>query len=163
MNGAELGTMRGVSRSLHSGAPARGTTQSELLGPMTLTVPPISLPAVTVQAAPPLLITRRNAAHLGMSGNELLRILREMRADPRFRDRVISRGKSFRAAPPDAILAFLQAVPVASENDPVGDVPSPDAEVDTDLLRAAGYALEPAVANGDTGKGTRTRHRARAA
>jgi hypothetical protein len=113
---------------------------------MTIALPPISIPAVTVQAAPPALITRRNAGHLGMSGDELVRVLREMRADPRFRDAVIVRGKSFRAATPDAILAFLRATPTAPTNDTsdTGDAETEGNEgVDVSLLRAAGYELEP--------------------
>jgi hypothetical protein len=127
-------------------ASAHGTSPSEVVGPMTIALPAISLPAVTVQAAPPALITRRNAAHLGMSGDELVRVLRDMRADPRFRDAVIARGKSFRAAAPDAVIAFLRAAPAASTRD-AGDQSEAetgiDDGVDMNLLRAAGYDLGP--------------------
>ena len=125
--------------------PANGGVPLELVGPMTIALPSVALPSVTVQAAPPALITRRNAGHVGMTGNELLRVLREMRAEPRFRDAVIVRGKSFRAATPDAIVAFLRAVPDASTSNASEEEASRDDGVDTALLRAAGYELDPAA------------------
>lgn len=99
---------------------------------VTIAIPLDAIPAVTYTAAPPALITKRNAEHLGMSGPELGRVLRAMRADPRFREDVIARGKSYRAAPPEAILAYLRSVPapVAKEAD--------DGDGD-DLLRELGY------------------------
>ena len=102
-----------------------------LAAPVTITIPPIALPSVTVQASPPALITRRNADHLGMTADEVLRVLRAMRADPRFREAVIVHGKSYRAAPPDAIIAYLRAAPMtaAKDCDEGGD----------DLLRELGY------------------------
>lgn len=140
-----------------------GVPAADAVGAMTIALPAIALPAVTVHAAPPALITRRNASHLGMTGGELLRILREMRADPRFRDMVIARGKSFRAAPPDALVAFLKATSVTSVGrvtSPSEEEREPDAEIDTTLLRAAGYELAPTVsrarpATGACGKGQR--------
>jgi hypothetical protein len=90
---------------------------------------------VTVTVAPPALVSKVNAAHLGLKPNELVRVLRAMRADPRFRDHVIARGKSFRAAPPEAIIAFLRATPMLEERN--------DDDVDFDLLRRAGFDVAP--------------------
>ena len=96
---------------------------------MTIEIPPITIPSVTVVQAPPVLVTQYNAAHVGMTGPELLRVLRAMRADPRFREDVIVRGKSFRAAPPDAILVYLRSAPPIAAHEADGD----------DLLRELGY------------------------
>ena len=77
----------------------------------------IALPAEIHQhhhEAAPAILTKRNAAHVGMTGPELLRVLRDMRADRRFADRVIVRGKSFRAATPDDVIAYLRAAPIAA-------------------------------------------------
>jgi len=98
---------------------------------VTIALPLDALGPITVTEAPPALVSRVNAGHVGLDGDEIVRVLRAMRADPRFRDHVISRGKSFRAAPPEAIVAFLRSAP-AIEADPE--------DVDGDLLRAAGYA-----------------------
>src|SRR5262245_44610695 len=85
------GVQHGDSGPMKSGGSlershAIGTPSTEWAGPMTMALPAISIPAVTVHAASPALITRPNAGHLGMTGNELVRVLREMRGDPRFRD-----------------------------------------------------------------------------
>jgi hypothetical protein len=93
--------------------------------------------AVTVQAPPPALVTKRNAGHLGMTGPELVRVLRAMRADPRFRDAVVAYGKSYRAAPPEAIVAFLRTAPPSAAN-------GADAEDEGDRLRELGYERVPA-------------------
>jgi hypothetical protein len=98
---------------------------------LTIAIPLHALPAVTVAAPPPALITKRNAAHVGMSGPELVRVLRAMRADPRFREDVIAHGKSYRAAPPEAIVAYLRSVPA-----PAGEEGGEDGD---DLLRELGY------------------------
>jgi len=96
---------------------------------LTLTVP---LGPVTIVAPAPALITRRNANHLGLTGDDLVRIVRAMALDPRFRDTVVRRGKTLRGAPPDQILAFLRsAPPVAGDED--GDA----------LLRELGYEALP--------------------
>jgi hypothetical protein len=99
--------------------------------PVTITLPPITVPAVTLNAPPPALVSRRNADHVGMTGDELVRVLRAMRADPRpeFRDAVIVYGKSFRAAPPAAIVAYLRAGAVVADDDESGD----------DVLASVGY------------------------
>ncbi|WP_437831925.1 hypothetical protein [Sorangium sp. So ce1153] len=101
-------------------------------GPPTVTIaiPIDAIPAVTVAASPPALVTKRNASHVGMTGPELVRVLRAMKADPRFRSAVIVHGKSYRAAPPDAIVAYLRAAPPAAVDR--------DAGAD-DLLRELGY------------------------
>jgi hypothetical protein len=105
---------------------------------VTIALPPIAIPAVTVVQARPDIITKRNAGHLGMTGPELLRILRAMSADPRFRGEVIRYGKAYRGAPPDAIVAFLRAAPIAAAE---GD----DEELDLELARRAGYVLAPST------------------
>jgi hypothetical protein len=99
---------------------------------VTVAIPLDALPAVTVAAPPPALITKRNAGHLGMTGPELVRALRAMRADPRFRDAVIVHGKSYRAAPPEAIVAYLRAAPPVT----VGADEGADG---ADVLRELGY------------------------
>jgi site-specific recombinase XerD len=76
---------------------------------VTLTLPGAALAGFTIQA-PPGLVTVRNAEHLGMTAEELVGVLGAMGADPRFRDHVVQHGKSYRAAPPDAIVAFLRAI-----------------------------------------------------
>ena len=120
------------------------TSRDASAGPsMTIEIPPITIPSVTVVQAPPALITQHNAAHVGMTGPELLRVLRAMRVDPRFREAVIARGKSFRAASPEAILAYLRSVPPAAANEADGD----------DLLRELGYERAPR----DPGATTRAR------
>jgi hypothetical protein len=104
---------------------------------LTLTLPVAALAGLTVQAAPPGLITKRNAAHLGMSGAELLRVLRAMLADPRFRDAVVRHGKSFRAAAPEDIIAYLRAAPL------VAAAQAADDGIDHELLREAGFEMAP--------------------
>ena len=105
------------------------TSRDAPAGPsMTFAIPPITIPSVTVVQAPPVLVTQRNAAHVGMTGPELARLLRAMRAHPRFREAVIVRGKSFRAAPPEAILAYLRSAPPTAASEADGD----------DLLRELG-------------------------
>lgn len=96
---------------------------------ITVAIPLDALPAVTVTAPPPALVTKRNASHVGMTGPELVRVLRAMRADPRFRDAVVAHGKSYRAASPESIIAYLRAAPVVKDGDEGGD----------DLLRELGY------------------------
>lgn len=107
---------------------------------VTVEIPLDAIPAVTYTAAPPALITKRNAEHVGMSGPELVRVLRAMRADPRFREAVIAHGKSYRAAPPEAIVAYLRSVPA-----PVGKEGSEDGDGD-DLLRELGYERKGSAA-----------------
>jgi hypothetical protein len=102
---------------------------------VTIAIPLDVIPAVTVVQAPPGLITKRNAGHLGMTGAELLRILRAMSADPRFSAAVVRHGKSLRGAPPEAILDYLRAAPLAAAKDDEGP--------DLDLMRRAGYELAP--------------------
>jgi hypothetical protein len=110
---------------------------------LTIAIPLDALPAVTVAAPPPALVTKRNSSHLGMSGPELVRTLRAMRADPRFRETVIAHGKSYRAASPDAIVAYLRAAP------PGGASPGDDGG---DLLRELGYE-RTSPARTDRGRG----------
>jgi hypothetical protein len=116
----------------------------------TIAVPAtVEIPAeqMTIHAAPPGLITRRNADYLGLSGDELVRIVRSMSRDPRFADQVVVFGKSLRAAPPDSIIAYLRAAPPVVAND--GKVE--DDDIDDDLLAAAGYErTNPAKAKGGT-------------
>lgn len=100
---------------------------------ITIAIPLDALPSVTVSASPPALVSRVNAAHVGMEPDELLRILRAMRAHPRFRDAVIVHGKRFRAAAPEAIVAYLRAVPARAPADASDDV-------DDNLLTELGYA-----------------------
>src|SRR5215468_1832063 len=98
----------------------------------------VEIPAeqMTIYAAPPGLITRRNAHHLGLTGDELVRIVRAMSRDPRFADQVVMFGKSLRGAPPDSILAYLRAAPRVVANDGDQDDGS---DLDEALLTAAGY------------------------
>jgi len=99
-----------------------------------------------IHAAPPGLITRRNADFLGLSGDELVRIVRAMSHDPRFADQVVVFGKSLRGAPPDAILAYLRAAPSIAAND--GEPEDDDSAID-DLLAKGGYERDkPAKAKG---------------
>ena len=107
------------------------TDESGLGNPRATVTTTIAIPVgdLAITAAPPALVTKRNADHLGLSGAELVKVLRAMRADPRFREAVIVRGKSFRAAPPAAILAYLRAAPPVEDDGPDKD----------DLLRAIGY------------------------
>lgn len=86
-----------------------------------------------------------------------------MRADPRFRDAVIVRGKSFRAASPNAIIEFLRTPPAASAGAANDQEASADHGVDLSLLRAAGYELTPPAAKGEPVKATRSGRRGRAA
>jgi hypothetical protein len=105
----------------------------------TIAVPAtVEIPAeqLTIYAAPPGLITRRNADHIGLSGDELVRIVRAMSRDPRFADQVVMSGKSLRGAPPDAILAYLRAAPPVVAKDGDQDDGS---DLDDALLAAAGY------------------------
>ena len=100
---------------------------------VTIAIPPIAVPAhVHVHEAPPALVTKRNAGHVGMTGAELLRVLRAMSADPRFGAEVVRHGKSFRAAPPSAIVAYLRAAPA-------GAVKDGESELDLELLDSVGY------------------------
>ena len=100
---------------------------------VTIAIPPIAVPAhVHVHEAPPALVTKRNAGHVGMTGAELLRVLRAMSSDPRFRAEVIRHGKSFRGAPPRAILEYLRAAPPAPAKDG-------EPEMDLELLESMGY------------------------
>jgi hypothetical protein len=119
-----------MKRSDPGSPPAKaGVHQSTV----TIAIPPIAVPAhVHMHDAAPALITKRNAAHVGMSGQELLRVLRDMSADPRFRDAVIRRGKSFRAAAPSAIVAYLRAAPSVAVKDG-------EPEMDLELLESVGY------------------------
>jgi hypothetical protein len=102
---------------------------------LTLSIPLDAIGPLTVTVPPPALVSKVNAAHLGLEPNELVRVLRAMRADPRFRDQVVARGKSFRAAPPEAIIAFLRATPMVEERN--------DDDIDLELLRRAGYGVPP--------------------
>lgn len=116
-----------------TGKRARGAVAARPPEAMSIVLPPIAIPSVTLVQAPPALITRRNAEHVGMAGPEFLRTLRAMRADPRFRDAVIVHGKSFRAASPEAVVAYLRAVPPGAANEAESD----------DLLRELGYERTP--------------------
>jgi hypothetical protein len=110
--------------------PAKGGVHPSTV---TIAIPPIEVPAhVHVHEAPPALVTKRNAGHVGMTGAELLRVLRAMSTDPRFGAEVIRHGKSFRAAPPSAIVAYLRAAPspAVKEGEP---------EMDLELLESMGY------------------------
>jgi hypothetical protein len=101
--------------------------------PVTVEIPAEQM---TIHAAPPGLITRRNADYLGLTGDELVRLMRAMARDPLFADQVVKFGKSLRGAPPDSILAYLRAAPPAAAND--GDQDD-DSDVDDALLASAGY------------------------
>jgi hypothetical protein len=105
----------------------------------TIAVPvTVEIPAeqMTIHAAPPGLITRRNADYLGLTGDELVRIVRAMSRDPRFAEQVVKFGKSLRGAPPDSILAYLRAAPPVVANDGDQDDGS---DLDEALLASAGY------------------------
>jgi hypothetical protein len=60
-----------------------------------------------------------------------------MKADPRFRDKVIARGKSFRGAALADVIEYLRSVP------PAGAEEGEDDGIDHDLLRKVGYELVP--------------------
>jgi hypothetical protein len=139
---------RAVKRIEPGPAPARAEVHPRATPARTIPVPlVVEIPAdqMTIHAAPPGLITRRNADYLGLTGDELMRMLRAMRADPRFRDRVIVHGKSYRAAAPDDLIAFLRAAPTTTPA-------SEDAEDDEDavdaVLREGGYRLKPGARAG---------------
>ena len=94
--------------------PAKAGVHPRIAASRTIAVPAtVEIPAdqMTILAAPPALITRRNADYLGLSSAELLETLRRMRRDGRFASSVIVSGK-LRAAPPDAIVDFLRSVPI---------------------------------------------------
>ena len=110
-------------------APAAPTTGSSV----TIAIPLDVIPAVTLAQAPPGLITKHNAGHLGMTGARVLRIIRAMGADARFAPAVIRHGKSFRAAPPEAILEYLRTAPAAAAKE--------DEDLDLELMRHVGYEL----------------------
>lgn len=86
----------------------------------TVAIPIEALSGLTVVNPPPALLTRRNADYLGLSSAEFLETLRRMRRDKRFAASVIVCGK-LRAAPPDAIVAFLRSVPVPTVDAAPGD------------------------------------------
>jgi hypothetical protein len=95
--------------------PARAKVCLRAAPGRTIAVPvTVEIPAeqMTIHAAPPGLITRRNADYLGLTGDELVRIVRAMSRDPRFADQVVKFGKSLRSAPPDSILAYLRSAPL---------------------------------------------------
>jgi hypothetical protein len=115
---------------------------------IAIAIPLSALPAVTVTAPPPALVTKYNAEHLGLDRRTLLEVLRGMQRDPRFADEVIVRGK-LRGAPPAAILAFLKATPAARMTPPpVNDV-APADDVAT-VLERGGFELStgPRVSRG---------------
>jgi len=111
---------------------------------VTVAIPLAAIPAVTVVQAPPAIVTKRNPGHVGMSWPELSRVLRRMAADPRFRDKVIRYGKSFRGAPPDAIVAFLRAAPP----DTMPNGQQDDSAIDLELLDDMGYEQAQGRARG---------------
>src|SRR5215468_1511614 len=120
-------------------APARAKVCPRAVPDRTIAVPAtVEIPAeqMTIHAAPPGLITRRNADYLGLTGDELVRIVRAMSRDPRFADQVVKFGKSLRGAPPDSILAYLRAAPPVEANDGDQDDGS---DLDEALLASAGY------------------------
>lgn len=110
---------------------------------IAIAIPLAALPAVTVTAPPPALVTKHNADHLGLDRRTLLDVLRAMQRDPRFAHEVIVRGK-LRGAPPAAILAFLKATPTAraAAPPPVNDV-TPADDV-ADVLERGGFELRSA-------------------
>ena len=106
-----------MEKSMQNGARGK-PTPSAAPSTFTIAIPPIEVPAhVHVHEAPPAIVTRRNAGHVGMAPAELLRVLRAMGRHPGFRDAVVRHGKSFRGAPPDAIVAYLRAAPLAAAED----------------------------------------------
>jgi len=123
-------------------AAARKRALSARDSPRTIAIPidALGLEHISVVAAPPALITRLNGDHLGMTGDAVVRALCEMRAHPRYREHVIARGK-YRAAPPEAIIAYLREVPEAASEEE-------DDELDGSLLRAAGFATPAANQGG---------------
>jgi hypothetical protein len=114
-------------------APAVPTTGSSV----TIAIPLDAIPAVTFPQAPPGLITKHNAGYLGMTGARALRIIRAMSADARFAPVVIRHGKSFRAAPLEAILEYLRTAPAAAATE------DEDEDLDLELMRDVGYELAP--------------------
>src|SRR5262249_47315944 len=103
-----------MNRVKPSSAPVKAGVHSRTVHRRTIAVPAtVEIPAeqMTIHAAPPGLITRRNADYLGLTGDELVRIVRAMSRDPRFADQVVVYGKSLRGAPPDSILAHLRTAP----------------------------------------------------
>lgn len=121
------------SAPVNAGLHPRVTPARTIAIPLTVELPAEQM---TIHAAPPGLITRRNADHLGLTGDELVRIVRAMSRDPRFADQVVIHGKSLRGAPPASILEYLRTAPPIAAND--GE-PEEDDGLDDSLLEAAGY------------------------
>ena len=71
----------------------RAVSRRSIAVPITVEVPADQM---TIHAAPPGLITRRNADYLGLTGDEIVKIVRAMARDPRFSDHVVVFGKSLR-------------------------------------------------------------------
>jgi hypothetical protein len=124
---------------------------------VTINIPLDALGPVTVTAPPPALVSRVNAHHVGLDPDVLVRVLRLMSADPTHGPAVIACGKSFRAAPPDAVVAFLRSRSSPAEPTPAEPTPVDD-DVDRDLLRAAGYAA-PGETSPPPASTTRVRRR----
>jgi hypothetical protein len=129
--------------------PVKAGVHPRIAPSRTIAVPAtVEIPAeqMTIHAAPPALITRRNADYLGLSSAELLETLRRMRRDKRFSASVIVYGK-LRAASPDAIVGFLRSVPV-----PAVDATPGDDDGTAKLYAELGLEAVPAP-RGQRGKG----------
>jgi hypothetical protein len=128
-----------MSRKETGRTPATAKVCPRAVPGRTIAVPvTVEIPAeqMTIHAAPPGLITRRNADDLELTGDELVRIVRTMSRDSRFADQVVMFGKSLRGAPPDSILAYLRAAPPVAVNDGDEDDGS---DLDEALLASAGH------------------------
>ena len=77
---------------------------------VTIAIPLDALPAVTVAAAPPALVSPDvGAEHVGLTRAALVDVFRAMRADPEFAGCVISLSRKRAAAAPEDVIRFLRA------------------------------------------------------
>jgi hypothetical protein len=77
---------------------------------VTIAIPLEALPAVTVAAAPPALVSPDvGAEHVGLTRAGLVDVLRAMRADPDFAPCVIALSRKRTAAAPEDVIRFLRA------------------------------------------------------
>ena len=105
-----------------------------------------------VHEAPPALVSPDvNAAHVGLSRNALADVLRIMRADAAFADRVIVLSRKRVAAAPEDVIRFMRQRYSATARTPapslasVEHVEHEDDGIDHALLARAGRRLKPST------------------
>jgi hypothetical protein len=95
---------------------------------VTIAIPLDALPAVTVAAAPPALVSPDvGAEHVGLTRSALVDVLRAMRADPDFAGCVIVLSRKRVAASPEDVIRFLRArhaATCAPADEPSDDAPA---------------------------------------